>query len=54
MKNKINQQDPYLYNSLQHSDRCAVVPLVVRGLGLLLQLLQLVRLHQLVLSFLVV
>jgi len=47
-------QDTHLNDSLEHVDGGAVVPLVVRSVGLLLQLLQLVRSHQLIPSFFVV
>lgn len=46
--------DIYLYNPLQHSDGSAVVSLVICSVSLLLQLLQLIRFHQLVLSLLIV
>lgn len=44
----------YLDDSFKHSDGSAVVALVVRSVGLLLHLLQLVCSHQLVPSFFVV
>lgn len=50
---RVLQTDADLDDSLQDVDGGAVVPLVVRSVRLLLQLLQLVRLHQLLLRFLV-